>query len=145
MTVGRVCQREVDLADPDETVQAAAQRMAARNVGSLVVVDVESRPIGILTDRDLAMGVVATAANPLALKVSALMSHGVEIVRENQSLNAALEYMARCSVRRMPVVDGDRKLVGMITLDDMMHLIGEEFGQIRRVLRESSPRRLAET
>ena len=66
MSVGRICNREVDLAEPDESVQIAARRMNSRNVGTLMVLDKDSRPIGILTDRDLAIRVVAKGLETLS-------------------------------------------------------------------------------
>jgi CBS domain-containing protein len=58
-TVGRICIREVHVANGDESVQSAAQRMEARRVGTLVVIDSDQKPIGLVTDRDLAVRVVA--------------------------------------------------------------------------------------
>ena len=64
MSVGRICTRTVDLADLDETAQVAASRMNTRNVGTLLVLDDQKRPVGIVTDRDLAIRVVAKGLDP---------------------------------------------------------------------------------
>jgi predicted transcriptional regulator len=64
MSVNSICCREVDLAEKEETAQAAGRRMAARNVGTLVIVDAAERPVGIVTDRDLALRVVGMGRDP---------------------------------------------------------------------------------
>ena len=64
MSVGRICTRYVDLADPEETVQAAARRMLERKVGTVVILDPAKRPVGLLTDRDLVLRVLAQGQDP---------------------------------------------------------------------------------
>lgn len=143
MTIGRICTREVDLADPDESVQVAANRMNARNVGTLVVIDDEKRPIGILTDRDLAIRVVGKGLNPGSTAVSAIMSPAPDAVTENSAIEAAISTMRRLSHRRLLVVDDDGRLVGLISLDDILDLLSEEFTEIGKLIRKESPSALA--
>ncbi|MBX6313776.1 MAG: CBS domain-containing protein, partial [Isosphaeraceae bacterium] len=64
MSVGRICTRYVDLADAKETVQAAARRMLERKVGTLVILDAAKVPVGLLTDRDLVLRVLAQGKGP---------------------------------------------------------------------------------
>lgn len=143
MTIGKICQREVDLAGRDETVQAAAQRMANRNVGSLLVLDADRRPIGIVTDRDLALRVVGQGRLAATTTVSEVMTPEPETVREDVPIERALARMRAASLRRLPVVDGEGRLAGVVTLDDVVELLAEEFGEIRRLLDQTSPRALA--
>jgi CBS domain-containing protein len=143
MTIGRICTREVDLADPDESVQVAANRMNARNVGTLVVIDEDKRPIGILTDRDLAVRVVGKGLDPGATAVSAIMSPAPDTVTENSAIEAAISTMRRLSHRRLPVVDDDGHLVGLISLDDILDLLSEEFTEIGKLVRKEGPSALA--
>jgi len=139
MTVERLCSREVDLADPDESAQAAAQRMATRNVGTLVVVDSDRRPIGILTDRDLALTVVAMGRDARKVHVREVMTRGVATVTETTPIEMALELMRRRGVRRLPVVGEDKALVGILSVDDVLSLLIDEFRSMRGILDRSSP------
>jgi CBS domain-containing protein len=143
MTVGRICIREVDLAEPEETARDAAQRMAARHVGTLVVVDSERRPTGILTDRDLALRVVAAGENAERLSVGEVMTAGIRTIEEDAPIEDALEAMRRQGVRRLPVVDAAGTLVGILSVDDVLSLLIEEFRSMGGVLERSSPRVVA--
>jgi CBS domain-containing protein len=144
MSVGRICVREVDLADATECVMNAAQRMHDRNVGSLVVVDPRTRPVGILTDRDLATRVVAKGLDAVQTTVAEVMSHGPESVDQNASIEDALCRMRSGPHRRLTVVDTEGRLVGLLSLDDILDLLSEEFAQIGRLVRRESPAGLAE-
>ena len=86
MSVGRICTRSVDLADPGESVQIAASRMNTRNVGTLLVIDEQKHPIGILTDRDLAIRVVGKGLDPESTTVESVMSPTPESVTEAKTL-----------------------------------------------------------
>lgn len=139
MTVGRFCVREVDLAARDETVQVAAQRMHARKVGTLVVVNQENQPIGIITDRDLTVKVLAEGKDGTQMTVGDVMTTCPRTVREQTSLEDALVSMRAAPCRRLPVTDGGGKLVGLISLDDVLQLLAEEFVIIGRLIREEEP------
>jgi CBS domain-containing protein len=139
MTVGPICVREVDTTFEAEPVQVAAQRMHDRKVGTLVVVDQLQRPIGILTDRDLAVRVVAHGADPFTTTVGEVMTRAPRTVLQSSPIESALGLMRMAACRRLPVVDDDGKLVGLVSLDDILDLLAEEFGQIGKLLAEESP------
>jgi len=143
MTIARICQREVDLAAADETTQVAAKRMEARSVGSLVIVDGRRRPIGIVTDRDLAMHVCGQGLDPGQVRIGEVMSPNPTSVTEDSSIEKALDVMRSVAVRRLTVIDDDGGLIGVVTLDDILLLMAEDFGQLRALLTQSSPRQLA--
>lgn len=143
MSVGRICTRQVDLAETDESVQVAARRMNSRNVGTLMVVDKESRPVGIITDRDLALRVLAEGLDATQTLVRDVMSIAPECVREDLAIEMALCQMRAGPYRRLPVVDDQGKLVGLISLDDILDLLSEEFAEIGRIMRKESPASLA--
>ena len=143
MTVGRICIREVELATPEETVQVAANRMNARNVGTLVVLDRESHPIGILTDRDLAVRVVGQGLNVFETLVADVSSPAPDTVFEDAPIESALAQMRVKAIRRLPVVDVDGKLVGLVSLDDILELLCEEFEDIGKLVRREGPMSLA--
>ena len=143
MTVGRICTRSVDLADCDESALVAASRMNTRNVGTLVVCDSDGRPTGILTDRDLTIRVVAKGLDPNSTTVESVMSPGPACVQEDAVIETAITLMRRGSHRRLGVVDENQKLVGLLSLDDILDLLSEEFEEIGKLVREESPNALA--
>lgn len=138
MTVERICQREVDTARTDETAQAAAQRMNVRGVGTLVVVDRDQRPLGILTDRDLALRVVARGLDPYAVCVIDVMTVGTASVREDSPIEEAVSVMRRQGCRRLVVIDEDGLLLGIVSLDDVLELISAELGEVGKLLHSTS-------
>ena len=143
MSVARICTREVDVAAADESVWCAAERMHQRSVGTLVVVDEIQRPVGIVTDRDLLVRVLAERREPNETLVGQVMTRPVATTLEDTPIEMALERMAGGGFRRMPVVDHDGKLVGLITLDDILLLLGQELNQAGKVLAQQTPRAAA--
>lgn len=143
MTVGRLCVRDVDTARPSDTVQVVAQRMNSRNVGTLVVVDSSDQPIGLITDRDLTIRVLAEGRNGAQVIVDEVMTQDISVVDEDCPIEAALEAMRAGPFRRVPVVDKKGKLVGLLSIDDVLDLLAEEFQTISRLLGKESPSELA--
>jgi CBS domain-containing protein len=143
MSVGRICVRTVDLADLDESVQVAASRMNTRNVGSLVVIDEQKSPVGIVTDRDLAIRVVAKGLDPNTTTLESVMSVLPDSVSEDASIESAIAAMRRGPYRRLPVVDDQNRLIGLISLDDILDLLSEEFEEIGKLVRREGPNALA--
>jgi CBS domain-containing protein len=139
MSVARICLREVDLADATERVLEAARRMRERRVGTLVIVDDAGKPVGVVTDRDLALRVVAAGGDPRTMSVRDVMTAHPRTVSESTPIEAALSLMRSGSFRRLPVVNADGKLVGIVSLDDVLDLLAEEFELIGRLLERQSP------
>jgi len=137
MAVGEICNREVVVAEKTLSVVDAAQLMRKHHVGDLVVVDEKAgrkRPVGIVTDRDIVVEVVAAGVNPESLKVGDIMGPEVATVRESEGLFEALRYMRDKGVRRMPVVDSTGGLVGILTLDDLLSLLAEEMTDLAKLV-----------
>jgi CBS domain-containing protein len=134
MSVGRICCREVDLAAVDESALEAAQRMAARGVGSLLVLNQAQEPMGIITDRDFVLRVLAADKDPRSTRVGEVMTRDPKIVAEDCPIETALALMRAGSFRRLPVVDHHGALVGILSLDDVLTLLAEEFAHIGSVL-----------
>jgi CBS domain-containing protein len=145
MSVGRICVREVDIVTEEESAQAAASRMHSRKVGTLVVVDDDRRPVGILTDRDLAVRVLAQGLDGTQVPVREVMTHCPETVYPKTSIEEALRRMRVGAFRRVPVVDDDGRLVGLLSLDDILDLLAEEFAEIGRLIHEEEPGSLGRT
>ena len=106
MSAGAICVRSVQVASPDETVRAVAERMAAAGVGTVVVLDSDQRPAGILTDRDVALRCVAARRDPDTTAVRDVMSAPVACIHESTPIESALSRMTGVRARRLAVVDG---------------------------------------
>lgn len=129
MGVGEICSREVVFARRNESVAQAARLMREHHVGTVVVVDERNGrrfPVGILTDRDIAVGVVALGADPGRTTVEGVMPAEVVCVRETDGLGRAIALMRAQGVRRLPVIDASGALVGVLSADDMLDLLSEE-------------------
>ena len=137
MAVGELCNREVVITEKTASVVDAAQLMRTHHVGDLVVVEDRGgrkHPVGIVTDRDIVVEVVAAGVNPDSLKVGDIMGPEVATVRESEGLFEALRYMRDKGVRRMPVVDREGGLVGILTLDDLLSLLAEEMTELAKLV-----------
>ncbi len=138
MPIGDVCVRDVVVAGPETTVREAARLMAKHHVGNLVVVQEASRgrlvPIGIVTDRDIVRNVVAEALDAGAFTLGDLGARDLVTVSEDLGIFECLRHMRLNGIRRMPVVDQDGALVGIISLDDLVQLLAEEMGELGRLI-----------
>lgn len=144
MSVGNICHREVDTAKADESVQAAGQRMGTRGVGTLVVLDGGRHPVGILTDRDLAVRVVGQGLQPSEVTVGEVMSSEVQTIHERTEIEEALTTMRAKAVRRLPIVGDTGKLLGVVSLDDILAHLAHEFSDLKRLLAKEDPRRVSQ-
>lgn len=144
MSVGRICARNVDVAQPEETAQVAARRMHSRSVGTLVVVSSSEEPIGILTDRDLTVRIVAEGRDPLATPIEEIMTRDPRTVNEDEPIESALAVMRAGPFRRVLVTDESGKLVGLLSMDDILSLLRQELNDIGELLHKESPQSLAE-
>jgi CBS domain-containing protein len=138
MKIGECCNREVVTAGKDMSIADAARLMQEYHVGDLIVVENlngRTRPVGIVTDRDLVIEVLAQMAPIDAIRVGDVMSYEIATVSENDEMWETLEHMRKLGVRRMPVIDAGGTLVGIITLDDLMELMAEAMGHIASLIR----------
>lgn len=131
--LGKICTRPVVTASAQMTVDQAARAMRAKNVGALVVVNA-GRPVGMLTDRDVAVEVVATGMDPDAVRVGDVMHKKPVTIREDLGIFDAAKVFARTGVRRLPVVTKAGVLVGVIAVDDLIMLLGNELGHVAGAL-----------
>lgn len=137
MPIGEICNREVVVADKALSVTAAAALMRSHHVGDLVIVEDRAgrrHPVGILTDRDIAVEVVAAGVNPEAVTAGDIMTAEIAILRESEGLYEALRYMRDKGVRRMPVVDAEGALIGILALDDLLTVFAEELTNVAKLL-----------
>lgn len=148
MSVGQLCNRDVVVTGPETSAADAARLMREFHVGDLVVVDERSderRPIGLITDRDLVIEVMAQAVDPESVTVKELMTRALETIDEDADFWDALSHMRACGVRRIPVVNARGGLEGIFTFDDALSLLAEalvDLGKIvpRQIAREERDR-----
>ena len=117
-TVADVMTRDVRSMSPGDTVVRAAQAMDELNVGVIPVCEGD-KLVGMVTDRDIVVRGVAVEADPRTLKLADVMSTHVRCAREDEDIDKVLGQMAEAQIRRMPVVDGDERLVGIVSLGDI--------------------------
>ena len=123
MQLRRIKKKRVITANPTDSVVKAAKLMDKNGVGCVVVVR-NKKPIGILTDRDIAVRVVARKADLNRTKVRNVMTPGVITGEESQRAADLAKVMQDHGIRRIPTVNKKGELTGIITLDDILHLIG---------------------
>ena len=125
-----VAQRATPLTD-------AARLMREHHVGSLVVVEESGKgrvPVGMLTDRDIVVEVVAGEVDPRTLTAGEVMSSELATVRAGDSAESALQLMRRRGIRRVPVVSDAGTLAGIVTLDDLLEKVAEQLSEAVRAI-----------
>ncbi len=113
-----VMTRGVRTIEPAASIQAAAQLMAELDIGAVPVCD-GARLVGMVTDRDITVRCVARGLAPDQLPVTQILSRDVRCCREDQTVDEAVEMMQAARIRRLPVIDADRNLVGIVSLGDI--------------------------
>ena len=117
--ISEVMTRDVRSLRPSDTVVDAARTMDELNVGVVPVCDDTSRLVGMVTDRDIVVRAVSRGAEGLNLVLSDIMSTNVRSASEEDVVDEVLTRMAEAQVRRMPVVDGEDRLVGIVSIGDV--------------------------
>ena len=141
MLVEAIMQNAPATVDRDHTVLRAARLMREKDVGSVVVIDEKGRPVGMLTDRDLAVKVLSEGKSP-ETPVDEVMSHPVFAVSRDALVFDTLREMARRHVHRMPVIDGETKhIVGIVTAEAALMLLTTELANIADVMSVARPSR----
>ena len=125
MKIRDVMSKDVQVARPEDTIQNVAGRMAAGDFGFIPVADGENL-VGAITDRDITVRAVAAGATPNS-RVVEFLSRDALVVRADDDLKAALDLMSSRQVRRLPVVDKDGRLVGVVSLGDLSTRVKERY------------------
>ena len=118
MQVSEIMTRGAEIVAPDASLQQAAAAMEALGVGSLPVCD-SQRLVGTITDRDIVVRGVAAGLSPVDSLVRDCMSDDVAYAFEDEEADEVLERMKTLQVRRLPVLNRDKKLVGIVALGDI--------------------------
>lgn len=136
MSLMDFCRRDVVTVRPETTAYVAAEMLRDRGVGALVVVADGERPIGIVTDRDLTLRVIATERDPERTRVADVMSQPAFTAGPLDRIETTTARMRELGVRRVPVVSPDGELIGLLSTDDLVELMGRELHDLGEAVRK---------
>lgn len=138
MSVDTLCNHNVATIRRDEDIASAAERMRHQHVGDLVVVEqrgVHQIPVGIITDRDIVVSIVAKGVPPSEIRGDDAMNADLLTVHKDSGVETALREMARVGVRRAPVVGDEGELVGILSIDDVLDRLATQLAHISDIVR----------
>lgn len=138
MNIGEICSRAVAVAESKMPVSQAAKMMRDYHIGALVVVDGGAGarvPIGIVTDRDMVVEVVAADVDYATLSVGDIMSEHPATIKETSGVFEAIAQMRSIGVRRLVVVDAVGHLLGVAAMDDLIPVLSEELSGLAQAIR----------
>jgi signal-transduction protein with cAMP-binding, CBS, and nucleotidyltransferase domain len=141
MKAGELCNRDVITATREASIPDAARLMRDHHVGTLVVVETRggrTEPVGIVTDRDLVIEVIAEDVDLEEVTVGDIMSYALLKVSEQESVFDTAQRMRARGVRRVPVITETGALTGIIALDDMLELLSEELSLLAKLTSRES-------
>jgi CBS domain-containing protein len=144
MNVGQICQRHAITVTPTDELRTAAKLMREHHIGFLVVAapapEGEREPIGVITDRDIVVSTIALGVDPDSVSVGDVMTCNPTVALVEDSVADALSQMRHRGVRRLPVVGDYGKLVGVVSLDDILRQRADEIGAAAAVIAKGQQR-----
>ncbi|MBI5436164.1 MAG: CBS domain-containing protein [Nitrosomonadales bacterium] len=138
MPISEICNREVIVVQRNDTTLQAAKLMRQHHVGDVVVVEDRRGvrvPVGVVTDRDLVVEIMAPELDQMVITVGDIMAPKLVTVKDNTGVFEAIQYMRAKGVRRLPVVDDGGGLVGILALDDLLELLAEELLALAKLVK----------
>jgi CBS domain-containing protein len=130
-TISEVMTRGVETIRPDESLQRAAQVMDELNVGALPVCDGEQL-VGMITDRDITVRATAAGMEPSQHRVSEVMTAQTRWCTEDQSTDEVMRQMGDVQIRRLPVLDAEHRVVGIVSLGDLATRVAQHTDEVLR-------------
>lgn len=146
MSVGEFCNREVVVADKNASLVEIAQLMREHHVGCVVITASQAEnkvPTGIITDRDIVLEIVAPRLDLEAVAVGDIMSSDLLLAREVDGLWETLKRMRSRGVRRVPVINDEQVLVGILTVDDILEILANEFSELVTLMNKERRKEVA--
>ena len=144
MSVAEICNREVVSADMKTSIAEAAKIMRKTHTGSLIIVDEQSqnnKPLGIVTDRDLVIEVLAMDEDANSLTVGDVMGPELLLARANDGIWETILKMRAMGVRRLPVVDNEEGgLMGVLSMDDLLEFLAGELSDLAKLIKREANR-----
>lgn len=147
MSIGLFCTRDTVIVRREDSIFTAAKLMREHHVGSVVVVEDAAegvKPVGLLTDRDLVVEILAKELDAQAVTVGDVMSLGVITARENDGVWVTLKRMRSQGIRRLPVTDDQGKLLGIVSVDDILELLVGELTDLVKLSDREKEREIIE-
>jgi CBS domain-containing protein len=129
MAIEQYATRNVVMVSEEASLHEAAHLMKEENVGTIVVVknkETDLTPRGILTDRDIVIRLLSEDGDPKQIRVKDISTHNLLVIQQGQGVQETIKALTDKGVRRAPVVDANNKIIGIITLDDLLLLVIEE-------------------
>lgn len=139
MSLSEFTRKPVITISPEATIHKAALLMKEKNLGCIVVVD-KNFPIGILTDRDITIKAVADSKDLRTTAVQEIMTKNPVVLRQDLGVFEALEQVKDKGMRRFPIVDSGGRLTGIVTVDDLICMLGKELYDISLIIEKEKPR-----
>ena len=143
MTIGQVCNREVVFIHAQASIPEAARLMREYHVGDLVVIKEKTGkrvPVGIVTDRDIVLEVIAEGVGMDDVNAGDIMSDNLVTARESDGLLETIKVMRAKGIRRLPVVNDDNELAGILSVDDLIDLLSEQIVDLARLISREQDR-----
>ena len=143
MSVAEICNREVVTAEKHTSIAEAAKIMRRTHTGSLVIVDSDApkaKPVGIITDRDLVIEVIAKDEEVTGLTAGDVMGPELLIARGNDGIWETILRMRAMGVRRLPVIDGEGFLMGILSMDDLLEFLASELSDLAKLIKREAGR-----
>lgn len=137
MPISDICNTKVVSVEKDDSILKVARLMRERHVGCVVVTQPAKGkriPTGIITDRDLVLEVMAAEADPNQLSAGDIVVHSPIVAEENDGIRETLHRMRSHGIRRVPVIDGNGFLAGIVSADDMIEFFAKEFKDLAKMI-----------
>ena len=147
MSVDKICNHNVVTCEAEAGIVETAVRMREEHVGDVIVTEYRNgrqTPIGIVTDRDLVVEVIAQQVDARELTIGDIMSRDLTIVRRDNGIDHALTAMLQAGVRRVPVVDQHDALVGVLSIDDVLEHLARQISHLADTLRREQSREVVQ-
>jgi CBS domain-containing protein len=139
MSLDHFCRKPVVKISPDENIAEACRMMEQNNVGC-VVAETNGKLSGIITDRDIALKVAGAGKDPFTTRVEEIMTRDPIRISVNKDLRHLTSLIHAYHVRRVPIVDGFDTTLGIVTIDDLIALLGDEMSEIGKAIAEEFPK-----
>lgn len=143
MSAGEYCNRDVVVVEAEESLRSAIQLMRMEHVGDVMVVEQvggANTPVGILTDRDIVLEVLAQDIDIDSVTVGDVMSDQLVTVTEDTGLDDTLDVMRAHGIRRLPVIDRSGNLQGIISIDDVLEVLADQVQKLATLVRTEQRR-----
>ena len=144
MSLRAYCGKRVVTISPERSVAEACWIMKDKNIGCLLVEN-HGKLCGILTDRDIALKVTGEDKEPVTTMVEEVMTRDPVRISVNRNVRDLVSLMHTQHVRRVPIVDGSETILGMVTMDDLIALFGDELSELGKSVSEAFPRKTIKT